>query len=104
MLVVATFEDGSTQTFRFDNFYSGALLRKGLSDFSFQLGYASEFEEFSYNYGDELTFSGYYDYGFSDSFTAGVNSNLVVWAILWARRSYGFDIGVITLRGSQSVG
>lgn len=103
VLVVATFEDGTTQTFRFDNFYSGALLRKGLSDFSLQLGYASEFEEFSYNYAEELTFSGYYDYGFSDSFTAGVNLELSsLGHIVGTTVSYGFDIGVITLRGSQS--
>ncbi|AVJ55160.1 hypothetical protein C5610_01895 [Idiomarina sp. OT37-5b] len=103
VLVIATFEDGTTQTFQFDNFYSGALLRKGLSDFALRLGYASEFEEFSYDYEDELTLSGYYDYGFSDAFTAGINAELSsLGHIAGTTLSYGFSVGVVTLRGSHS--
>lgn len=69
----AVYNDGSEQSFYFSNFYNPRLLKKGISDFAVSIGLESENTDRRFKYSSKPSLYGFYEYGLSNQFTAGMN-------------------------------
>lgn len=75
--VVLEIEDaaGRTQRIEFTSFFDNDLLAKGLSEFSYNIGYPSFVEDNEVKYNeDQLTLSGFHSWGLTDNLTFGINA------------------------------
>ncbi|KZN44490.1 fimbria/pilus outer membrane usher protein [Pseudoalteromonas luteoviolacea] len=101
--VIATYPNGETEEFNFTTHYNARLLAKGLSDYSFAIGYLSTFEERRFEYDDDLLISGTYEYGLSDNFTFGFNGAVhPIGHVIGSLATINTPLGNLSLRYSQS--